>query len=95
MQRMLELNTLGPLRLTRQVLEGMLTKGSGHIVVVSSMAAVVPAPGQATYAATKCALTGYYLTLLSELCDRCVVSLLLYPPRNTSHLPIVCMCGQQ
>lgn len=34
------------------------------------MAAVVPAPGQAMYSATKLALHGYFATLQSELNDR-------------------------
>jgi len=45
-------------------------RGHCRIVVVSSMAAVVPAPGQAMYAATKLALHGYFQTLQSELNDR-------------------------
>jgi short-subunit dehydrogenase len=45
-------------------------RGHTRIVVVSSMAAVVPAPGQAVYSATKLASHGYFLTLQSELNDR-------------------------
>lgn len=45
-------------------------RGHCRIVVVSSMAAVVPAPGQAMYSATKLALHGYFATLQSELNDR-------------------------
>ncbi|KAK9861783.1 hypothetical protein WJX84_007658 [Apatococcus fuscideae] len=41
-----------------------------RITVVSSMAAKVPSPGQALYAASKAALHGYYHSLASELADR-------------------------
>lgn len=52
-------------------------RGHCRIVVVSSMAAVVPAPGQAMYAATKLALHGYFQTLQSELNDRHALPCLL------------------
>ncbi len=35
------------------------------------MAAVVPAPGQALYSASKAALNAYLATLQTELCARC------------------------
>lgn len=41
-----------------------------HIVVVGSMAGVVPAPGQAVYSACKTALKGYFGSLQSELAAR-------------------------
>ena len=44
-QRMFELNVLGPLALTRAALPFLLSRRHTRIVVVSSMAAVVPAPG--------------------------------------------------
>ncbi len=40
-------------------------------MAVSSMAAVVPAPGQALYSASKAALNAYLATLQTELCARC------------------------
>ncbi|CAL8465292.1 g4827 [Coccomyxa elongata] len=69
-EQMFQLNVLGPLALTRAVLPFLLSRGHCRIVVVSSMAAVVPAPGQAMYSATKLALHGYFATLQSELNDR-------------------------
>ncbi|KAK9846693.1 hypothetical protein WJX84_009409, partial [Apatococcus fuscideae] len=41
-----------------------------RITVVSSMAAKVPSPGQALYAASKATLHGYYHSLASELANR-------------------------
>ena len=43
--KMVELNVLGPLALTRAALPFLLSRRRGRIVVVSSMAAAVPAPG--------------------------------------------------
>ena len=67
---MFQLNVLGPIALTRAALPFLLSRGHCRIVVVSSMAAVVPAPGQALYSGTKLALHGYFSTLQSELNDR-------------------------
>lgn len=70
-ESMFQLNVLGPIALTRAALPFLLSRGHCRIVVVSSMAAVVPAPGQAVYSGTKLALHGYFATLQSELNDRC------------------------
>ncbi len=62
-------------------------RGHCRIVVVSSMAAVVPAPGQAMYSATKLALHGYFATLQSELNSR-RVTLSSETVMCTSRLPM-------
>ena len=69
-EQMFRLNVLGPIALTRAALPFLLSRGHCRIVVVSSMAAAVPAPGQALYSGTKLALHGYFSTLQSELNDR-------------------------
>ena len=58
---MLRLHTLAPLRLSMAVLPGMVRRGSGGIVNVSSVASFVYSPGNANYCATKA-----YLTVLTE-----------------------------
>ncbi|KAK9827336.1 hypothetical protein WJX81_006706 [Elliptochloris bilobata] len=68
--RLLELNAAGPIHLTRACLPFMISRGRGRIVAVSSMAAVVPAAGQALYSASKAALNAYLATLQTELCAR-------------------------
>lgn len=64
------LNTIGPIKLTQAVLPHMLERGKGRLVVIASMAAKVPTPGQAVYSATKFALLGYFASLATEICDR-------------------------
>lgn len=51
------LNLLAPVELCRQVLPGMLARGRGHIVAVSSLAGVATIPGLAAYASSKAGLT--------------------------------------
>lgn len=45
-------------------------RGKGRLVVVSSMAAKVPSPGQAVYSAAKMAVWGYFASLATELADK-------------------------
>lgn len=49
----LTLNTAVPLRLTRECLPGMRERGTGHVVVVGSVADRVVFPANALYAASK------------------------------------------
>src|SRR5207253_4960280 len=48
---MIRLNALAPAELMRQALPGMLDRGRGHVVNVSSFAGIVVPPMLATYAA--------------------------------------------
>ncbi|KAG1664699.1 hypothetical protein FOA52_006674 [Chlamydomonas sp. UWO 241] len=69
-KQMFDLNTLGPINLTRAVLPHMLRRRHGRFVVIASMAAKVPSPGQAVYTACKMALYGYFSSLATEVVDR-------------------------
>ncbi|WP_051342014.1 SDR family NAD(P)-dependent oxidoreductase [Pseudonocardia spinosispora] len=66
---MLRLNALAPAELTRQALPGMLARGRGHVVNVSSFAGIVVPPMLATYAATKAFLSHHSVNLQFELKD--------------------------
>lgn len=69
-EALLDINTLAPIRLTQAVLPFMLKRGKGRMVIVSSMAAKVPSPGQAVYSAAKMAVWGYFASLATELADK-------------------------
>ena len=64
----IRLNVLALVRLTRAVLPGMIARGRGAIINVSSLAAFAPGPYDATYAATKAFVNSFTEALHEELC---------------------------
>lgn len=65
-----EVNVLGVLRCCRAVLPGMLARGAGHLVVISSVAGDVPSARMVLYAATKGAVTAFAEGLRREVAPR-------------------------
>jgi NAD(P)-dependent dehydrogenase (short-subunit alcohol dehydrogenase family) len=63
----LALNLLGAVRLDRHLVPGMVDRGHGVVVHVSSLASRLPQPGQVAYAAAKAALNTYSRALAAEL----------------------------
>lgn len=61
LERLIRLNVLAVTELTRQVLPGMIARGRGHLVMISSLADAATFPGIAVYAGTKA-----YVTHMSE-----------------------------
>jgi len=66
-EAMVRLNLLAPARLTSAALPGMVARGAGGIVNVSSISGEQPIPFVATYAATKAFLTSLSESLHDEL----------------------------
>ena len=60
-------NLLGPMLLARRVLPGMVERGRGDLVVVSSLNAVLPRPLQVGYTATKAGLEAMVRVLQMDL----------------------------
>ena len=72
-------NVLAPVRLTRAALPGMIERGRGGIVNVSSIAAIQPLPHWATYGATKAYLTSFSQAVHEEVRHQGVTVLALMP----------------
>ncbi len=64
-QEVLDVNLRAPMLLARQVLPGMLRRGRGHIVNISSLASKAGPAFQECYSATKAALNGFTASLRS------------------------------
>ncbi len=65
--RQVRLNVLAPVRLTHAALQGMLARGRGGVLNVSSIAGAQPLPNVATYSATKAYLSTFSHSLHEEV----------------------------
>ncbi|RMF45716.1 MAG: SDR family NAD(P)-dependent oxidoreductase [Anaerolineae bacterium] len=84
---MMEVNYFGTLHVIQALLPHMLTRGSGHIVNISSLAGIIGVFGYAAYGASKFAVTGLTDVLRAELKPRGIrVSLVLPPDTDTPQL---------
>lgn len=72
-QRMLEVHLGGLVNTVRAVLPGMLERGAGRIVAISSELAVGGGDGDAHYAAAKGAILGFVRSLAAEVAGRGVL----------------------
>ena len=68
-ERIMTVNLLAPMTLCRLVLPGMLGRGRGQVVNVSSMAGVFAPPGLAAYGASKAGLSHFTAGLRADLRD--------------------------
>ncbi len=64
---MMDVNYFGTVYITKAVLPGMLARGSGHFINISSMGGVIGAFGYSAYGASKFAVRGFSDVLRSEL----------------------------
>ena len=57
--RALDVNLRAPMQLTRLLLPGMVERGRGHLVFVSSLSGKTASPGGGIYSATKFGMRGF------------------------------------
>ncbi len=67
LRAIVDLNLMVPMRLTQAVLPGMKRRGSGQIVNMGSMTALIPLPHLTGYVAAKAGLKGFNDALRREL----------------------------
>ena len=59
LQRLMNLNVIGPVHLTQRLLPGMRGRGYGRVVMVGSMLASFPLAYRSSYVASKAAIKGF------------------------------------
>jgi short-subunit dehydrogenase len=77
-RRLMEVNFFAPEAMARAVLPSMLAQKSGHIIVISSIAAKFGVPLRSGYSASKFALHGFFEVLRAE------------EEKNGIHVTMVC-----
>jgi short-subunit dehydrogenase len=65
-QRLMNVNFLSTVKLTKKVLPGMIRNSLGHIVLTSSLVGKFGTPFRSSYSASKHALHGFYEALAAE-----------------------------
>lgn len=76
---LIKLNCLAPVLLTRAYLPGMLERGAGAILIVSSLQAFISCPYESTYCASKAFLLHFGESLWGELRDTPIDCLTVCP----------------
>jgi short-subunit dehydrogenase len=66
-ERALRVNLESPVRMARELFPGMVERGEGHLVFVSSISGKASTPRASLYAATKFGLRGFALCLRDDL----------------------------
>jgi short-subunit dehydrogenase len=85
-ERMTRVNWLGTLYTVKAALPGMLERGRGHVVVVSSAAGFRAFPQASVYGATKAAQRAFSEALRHELAGTGVSLTTVYPGEVRTHL---------
>ena len=66
-EKLLRINTLAPIILTKYMVRGMMTGGAGRIVNISSIIATTGYSGLSVYGATKASMLGFTRSLAREV----------------------------
>ncbi len=77
--RALDVNLRAPIQLTRALLPGMLARGRGHVVLVSSLSGKAATVGSSLYSATKFGLRGFAGGLREDVYGRGVEVTVVFP----------------
>ncbi|MEU6641517.1 SDR family NAD(P)-dependent oxidoreductase [Saccharomonospora sp. NPDC046836] len=79
LEQLVRTNLLAPMRLVREALPGMLARGRGHIVLVSSIAGSMSVAQEAVYSATKAGLDAFGASVRGEVAGRGVGVTIVVP----------------
>jgi 3-dehydrosphinganine reductase len=77
---LMQVNYFGTVYMTKAILPGMMARGSGHIINISSMAGYVGVFGYSAYGASKYAVTGFTEVLRAEMKSHGIRVSVVFPP---------------
>lgn len=77
---MMDINYFGMVYMVKAVLPGMMARGSGHIINISSVAGFLGVFGYSAYGASKFAVTGFSDVLRAELKPHGIRVSIVFPP---------------
>lgn len=77
--KVINVNLSAPMRLTRQVIKGMLKRRYGRVIFISSVVGYSGNAGQCNYAASKSALIGFTKSIALEVASRGITCNLIAP----------------
>ncbi|MCL9685059.1 SDR family oxidoreductase [Legionella maioricensis] len=85
-KKIMDINFLGTIALTRPLLKKMLHRNSGQIAVISSMLGLYGMQTRSAYSASKHALKGYFESLRNEVFKTEIGITLIYPGYINTHI---------
>jgi short-subunit dehydrogenase len=92
-KRVMDIDYFGHIALTKAVLPSMLKRKSGHIVVTTSLAGLIPVPYRTAYCAAKHALHGFFDTLRVEVWDDNIKVTLVCPAQVRTNISFQALAG--
>ncbi|KMQ61681.1 short-chain dehydrogenase [Chryseobacterium angstadtii] len=92
-KRLMDIDFLGTVALTKAVLPYMIRNGGGHVVAVTSLMGIFGAPMRSSYAAAKHALHGFFDSLRAELFTKKIVVTLICPGFIQTNISINAVTG--
>jgi dehydrogenase/reductase SDR family protein 7B len=92
-RELFEVNFFGAVAVTKGIAPLMVTQGSGHIVVISSMAGKYGFRMRSSYSASKHALQGYFETLRAELYRDNIQVTIVCPGRIKTDISVHSLMG--
>ncbi len=77
--KVIDINLSAPVRLTRQIIRGMLKRRFGRVIFISSVVGYTGNAGQTNYASSKSALAGFTKSMALEVASRGITCNLIAP----------------
>ncbi|HVN71805.1 MAG TPA: SDR family oxidoreductase [Desulfomonilia bacterium] len=92
-RRIMETNFFGTVALTKSVLPSMFERGSGLIVVISSLVGKFGTPLRSAYSASKHALHGFFDSLRAEVHTKGIKVSIICPGFVRTNISLNALCG--